>query len=57
MKKRFKSYFGAIGLVGGGVTGLIISQPETIEIGGMDESGAKAALEKLRKQARVPDFK
>ena len=48
---------GAVGLVAGGVTGLIISRPETIKIGGMDESGAKAALEKLRKQARVPDFK
>jgi hypothetical protein len=47
----------AVGLVVGGVTGLIISPPETIEIGGMDESGAKAALEKSRKKARVPDFK
>jgi hypothetical protein len=48
---------GGVGLVAGGVTGLIISQPDTIKIGGMDESEAKAALEKLRKQARVPDFK
>jgi len=48
---------GVVGLVAGGVTGLIISRPETIKIGGMDESGTKAALEKLRKQARVPDFK
>jgi len=49
--------FGGVGAAVGGLTGLIISQPKTIEIGGMDESGAKAALEKLRKQARVPDFK
>ena len=35
----------------------IIMRTATIEISGMDESGAKAALEKLRKQARVPDFK
>jgi hypothetical protein len=48
---------GAVGLVAGGVTGLIISQPDMIKIGGMDESRTKAALEKLRKQARVPDFK
>lgn len=51
------AFIGAIGLVAGGVTGLIISQPDTIKIGGMDESRTKTALEKLRKQARVPDFK
>jgi hypothetical protein len=49
--------FGGGGAAVGGLTGLIISQPKTIKIGGMDESRTKAALEKLRKQARVPDFK
>jgi hypothetical protein len=49
--------FGGGGAAVGGLTGLIISQPKTIKIGGMDESRTKAALEKLRKRARVPDFK
>ena len=49
--------FGAGGAAVGGLTGLIISQPETIKIGGMDENRLRATMEKLRKQARVPDFK
>jgi len=49
--------FGGAGAAVGALTGLIISQPDTIKIGGMDESEAKTALKKLRKQARVPDFK
>jgi hypothetical protein len=38
-------------------TGLLLSQPETVKIGGANEAEIAAAMEKLRKQARVRDFR
>ena len=49
--------FGGGGAAVGGLTGLMISQPKTINISGMDENRLRATMEKLRKQSRVPDFK
>jgi hypothetical protein len=48
---------GGLGLAAGGVTGLLLSQPETVKIGGANEAEIAAAMEKLRKQARVRDFR
>jgi hypothetical protein len=50
-------FCGLVGLAAGGLTGLLLSQPETIKIGGAGETEIAAAKEKLRKQARIPDFR
>jgi len=50
-------FCGVVGLAAGGLTGLLLSQPETIKIGGASETEIAAAREKLRKQARMPDFR
>ncbi len=48
--------FGAAGLAAGGVTGALLSRPETIKISGADEAEIRAAIEGSRRQARVQDF-
>ncbi len=48
---------GGVGLAAGGITGVLLSQPETIKISGAGEAEIAAAMNKLRKQARIPDFR
>jgi uncharacterized MnhB-related membrane protein len=48
---------GAVGYFIGGIIGAIVGSDKTIQIEGMTESEIKEALEKLRKKARIRDYK
>ena len=48
---------GAGGLLIGGVTGSLLGKDKAIQIEGMSELEIKEALEKLRKKARIRDYK
>jgi hypothetical protein len=47
---------GAVGLVGGGVAGLIISAPKTVMMRDVSGQELEKKLALLRKYARVRDF-
>ena len=49
--------FGIIGAVGGGITGAYTRGEEVIQIGGRSQQEIEMYLEKLRLNARYPDFK
>lgn len=49
--------FGLIGAVGGGITGAYTRGEEVIQIGGRSQQEIEMELEKLRLNARYPDFK
>ena len=48
---------GAIGALLGGSIGAAVGKDKTIQIEGMTDLETKEALEKLRKKARIPDYK
>ncbi len=48
--------FGALGALVGGSIGAIAGKDETIQIDGKSDSEIKSILEKLRKNARIPNF-
>ena len=47
----------AVGLLLGGITGALVGRDETIHFEGMSDSEIKEALNKLRKKARIRDYK
>lgn len=47
---------GAVGLVGGGVTGLVLSAPKTVKMRDVSGQELETKLAQLRKYARVRDF-
>jgi len=49
--------FGIIGLIIGGIAGLASGKDKTIQIEGMTDIEIKEALDKLRKKARIRDYK
>lgn len=46
-----------LGALTGGVTGVVIGQDKTIPVEGKSDWEVKEILDKLRKKARVPDYK
>ncbi len=48
---------GCIGALIGGVTGALLGKDKTIQIEGMTDLEIKEAMEKLRKKARIRDYK
>ena len=48
---------GLAGLLIGGVTGALLGSDKTIQIEGMSDSEIQGALDKLRKKARIRDYK
>jgi hypothetical protein len=49
--------FGALGLLIGGIVGLASKGEKTIQIENMTDSEIQKTLDKLRKKARIPDYK
>ena len=49
--------WGIAGLILGGIAGLTSGKDKTIQIEGMTDSEIKEALDKLRKKARIRDYK
>jgi len=49
--------FGLVGLILGGIAGLTSGTDKTIQIERMTDSEIREALEKLRKKARIRDYK
>ena len=47
----------AVGAIIGGVTGAVLGTDKTIQIEGMTDLEIKEAMDKLRKKARIPDYK
>ncbi len=48
---------GAAGLLIGGITGALVGKDKTIQIEGMTDPEIQEALDKLRKKARIRDYK
>jgi len=46
-----------VGLLIGGVTGALLGKDKTIQIEGMTDSEIEETLDKLRKKARIRDYK
>ena len=53
----FGILLGIIGLCGGGIAGLTSGTDKTIQIEGMTDLEIREALDKLRKKARIRDYK
>jgi len=47
----------AIGAILGGITGALLGKDKTIQIEGMSDSEIQEAMDKLRKKARIRDYK
>ena len=54
---HFGTFFGLIGATVGGIYSLIAGTDKTIQIEGMTDSEIQEALDKLRKKARIRDYK
>ena len=48
---------GAIGAIFGGTMGTVLGTYETIQVEGMTDSETQETLDKLRKKARIRDYK